>query len=206
MSEMADAPRHAAQRLFVAVTLPRPLQPVLAQVQSQLRRQMPSGAVKWSPAEQLHLTLRFLGDVPADCVPAVAGAVVGAASSHRPFEVAVGDLGAFPDVRRPRVIWIGLNSPSRVLMDLQASVAAATAPWGKRDDKPFQGHLTLGRVREQPPSSLRQISRVLAAAEVGRLGAWRVESVELFRSELRPEGALHTRLTSAALGGAPAVG
>jgi len=186
-------------RLFLAVTPAEPVKAALAEVQERLRRRLPIGTVKWTPPDQLHLTLRFLGDVPAPSAPDVAAALARVAEAATSFALGAERLGVFPHVRRPRVIWVGLGGDLLELSQLQAAAVAATAPWGRREDQPFHAHLTLGRVRELPPARLRGVGEAVANCAPGRLAGWEVQAVELLRSELRPAGAIHTRLASAPL-------
>ena len=205
---MNDAPAEVqlqglapTQRLFVAATPCEAVRDALAEVQTQLRPRLPPRAVKWTPPEQIHLTLRFLGAVRNDSVAELGKALARVAAEHTAFGLSAAGLGVFPSSHRPRVIWAGLAGNVSELAALQSSVQVATEPWGEREDKPFHAHLTLGRVRDLPPSQLREVSGVLACFEAGALGDWNVRELELVRSELRPEGALHTRLRSYELRG-----
>lgn len=192
-------------RLFIALTPPAALKGALAGVQEQLRLRLPPRAVKWTAANQMHLTLRFLGDVPEEFLSELAPALAGAAAARPGFELTAEGLGVFPSSRRPRVVWGGLGGELSELEHLQSAVSAATARWGLPVEEGFRAHLTLGRVRALPPAKLAQVGQALADFSVGRLGGWAVNSVELFRSELQPEGASHTRLGSFELGSFAAI-
>ncbi len=190
-----------ALRLFIAVTPCEVVRDALAEVQAQLRPRLPPRAVKWTPPEQIHLTLRFLAAVPNDSVAELGETLARVAAEHTAFRLTAEGLGVFPNPRSPRVIWAGLPGSESELAALQSAVQVATEPWGEREEKPFHSHLTLGRVRDLPPSQLREVGGVLACFEAGALGDWNVSEMELVRSELCPQGARHTRLRSVQLGG-----
>lgn len=147
----------------------------------------------------LHITLKFLGQIDETRVPAVAEAIRAAAAPAAAFDVAVRGLGAFPTASRPRVVWAGLDE-ARALGALAAEVDDALATLGiPRESRPFAAHVTLGRVRE--PRRNPALAEALARrADFGRLP---VARVSLMRSELHPRGARYTELAGVLLAGAP---
>jgi 2'-5' RNA ligase len=187
-------------RLFIALEVPPALAPLLANEQQMLDIDHPP--VRWVRAGGFHLTLQFLGDVELERVEALSAAVSRAAAGAAPFELELSGLGCFPNVRRPRVIWVGLRGGVEALMALQASVIEATRALGfEAEARPFSPHLTLGRVRER--AERRAVAR-LGEAVAGRPFApgevWPVASVKLIRSELLPGGPRYTVLCDAVLG------
>jgi len=110
-------------------------------------------------------------------------------------------MGAFPKIRRPRVIWIGVESPPELLA-LQRSIEARTTRVGyPPDEREFSPHLTLGRVsRTASPSDVRKIGEILSASPIGFLGVARVQAVHLFKSDLQPSGAIYSKMFTALLG------
>jgi len=120
---------------------------------------------------------------------------------HHIFEISIGGIGAFPKTSRPRVIWVGVEAPSE-LVALQRSIEAQTARLGyARDRRSFSAHLTLGRVsRNATPGEVRRIGEILSDYHLGFLGVARVKEVHLYRSDLKPGGAVYTRLFTAPLG------
>jgi 2'-5' RNA ligase len=158
--------------------------------------------VRWVPPGSLHLTLKFLGDIAASSVPQVAAAVQSAAGQASAFEVGVGGLGAFPNMRQPRVVWLGLHAPP-ALLELQRSLEAGLARLGYAPEgRAFSPHLTVGRVSRSAGSRERQaLGRALAGETVGSLGVFRVDAVHLYQSVLQPGGAVYTKLHSGRLRG-----
>jgi 2'-5' RNA ligase len=146
----------------------------------------------------LHVTLKFLGQIDEVRVDPIAQALAGVAARTAAFEIAVRGLGAFPTSARPRIVWVGLE-PAAPLAALAGEVDTALATLGSaRESRPFAAHVTLGRVRESRRNAL--LAAALARpAECGRLT---VARVSLMRSELHPRGARYTELTSVVLAGA----
>ncbi len=191
-------------RTFIAVELDERVKGRLLDLQAQLRAQLSPRSVRWVAPEGIHLTLKFLGDTPSEQVPAIAEALARAAGKSRPFTFTVGGLGCFPNSRQPRVVWVGLGEPTGHLAALQRAVEAQVAPLGfPTERRPFQPHLTLGRVqRSASNSEVREIGQVVAASLVGTVAEMRATQVSLIKSDLRPSGAVYTVLSSPALEGA----
>lgn len=190
-------------RLFIAIPLPEMLLRQLAQVQRTLEKQMPAGVVRWVKPEGIHLTLKFLGDTPEGEVPAIREALTAVARRAVSCTFAVGDLGCFPNLRRPRVIWVGVQEPGGQLRALQEAVERAMVPLGyPPEGRPFSPHLTLGRVRDGIPSrDVTRIGEVVVATALGTLGEVRVDLFALIRSVLKPTGAEYTPLAEFRLEG-----
>jgi 2'-5' RNA ligase len=188
-------------RSFIAIDLSPEIHTHLGRVTEQLKTRMPGVSVRWVPAKNIHLTIKFLGDVSPSNLEIVKKLLEAETSKYSPFEFSVGGMGAFPSVRRPRVIWIGVEAPAE-MKALHRGVEAEAARLGYAAEKrKFSPHLTLGRVsRNARSGDIRQISDVLNDHTVGFLGATRVEAVHLYRSDLKPGGAVYTQLFSAPLG------
>lgn len=186
-------------RLFIAIFLPEEIKARLAEAQRALQRRTPEGVVRWTPLEKVHLTLRFLGDVPEESVPAIIEAMRRAGSSVAPFALRAAALGCFPDARRPRVLWAGVSGDLATLCKLQERIAAEIASWGQREERAFHAHLTLGRIKDGAGHEASRLGAALME-EAGRdFGAWRVNAVTLLRSELSPAGARHSVLAESIL-------
>ncbi len=189
-------------RAFIAIELTPEVQNSLEKVSRKLQAQVNARVVRWVPPENIHLTLKFLGDVSVKNLDVLQELIAGEAAQHKPMEFSVGGLGAFPKTRRPRVIWVGIEAPAE-LHALQRSIEARTTRIGyPPDNRPFSPHLTIGRVnRSASPEDIRNIGDVLNAMPVGFLGAVRVQAVHLFKSDLRPTGAVYSKIFTTPLAG-----
>ena len=161
------------------------------------------GQVSWVRSENLHLTLRFLGEVTPEQASAYADGLRPLVSALAPLELVAGGLGAFPSLRRPSVLWAGVRAVSGDLSAVQGAAEACAVAIGLPPEaKLFHPHLTLGRVRD--PHGLAPLLDAfaeLAAAAPGFGGAFSAPAVALFQSELNPGGAVYTRLEEMPLGG-----
>jgi len=148
--------------------------------------------------ENLHLTLAFLGDVPAQSTDSVRSGMQAAASGRHPFSIGFGGGGTFPANREPRVAWAGIRGETEALRDLQAAVLQAVRGLGLRvDRRPFSPHVTLARIgRMTAPTARRSISRGFQAMELDRLGLFTVSHISLMESDLTPAGAIHHEVFS----------
>jgi 2'-5' RNA ligase len=194
-------------RLFIALDPPDELRRSLAAMSAAVRRVAGDAAsrVRWAGPDQLHLTLRFLGEVPEAVLDGVAGSVRGAAAAGRPLALEVRGAGAFPSSRRARVLWLGLGGEVGPLATLVADLGARLERVGfPPEARPFVPHLTLGLSRG--PRVAAGLSAALEQASAGPALAWRAEALTLFRSHLGPGGARHESLLRAPLGDGPGPG
>jgi 2'-5' RNA ligase len=184
-------------RTFIAVEVPARIQSAIAHGTVSLKSALPKTLVRWVAPQNVHLTLKFLGDVSSTTLEHLAEILKVEAASQGTFSISVGGFGAFPNPRRPRVIWIGLEAPP-ALEALQRRVEAAAAQLGYTpEERPFSPHLTIGRVGQNVSAAdLQRIRTVLEATKVGALGTFRVEAVHLFQSDLQPGGSVYTHLTA----------
>jgi 2'-5' RNA ligase len=188
-------------RSFVAIELPAPILARLGALQARLREDVPPGLVRWVRPEGIHLTLKFLGDVPVAQIEALAGALQEACAPHDGFAFRIAGLGCFPNPRRPRVIWVGVEEPGGVLAQLQRDVERALNPLGyPPEGRAYSPHLTLGRVKGRGREALEALGAYVSrsAVTVGQVQAF---AVHLMRSDLRPSGAVYTELAVAPLAG-----
>ncbi len=177
-------------RTFIAVPLSAEVRSLLTEAQAKLRS---FGAdVKWTAVPSIHLTLRFLGDIDPAALPHLSALVRAATSSEHPFELRAGGLGAFPDLRRPRVLWCGLDGDMTMLGSLQAKVERACLDAGfPSEERAFKPHLTLGRVRGK--SNLQQLLDYIKIASTAECG-FSVKEFDIYQSVLKPQGAVYTVL------------
>lgn len=187
-------------RAFIAIDLPPTLQASIELNASRLRQALGNDAIRWVPAGNMHLTLKFLGTVPAAHLEFLKQMLAQAAERIPQFELTIGGLGSFPNSKRIRVLWAGVHAGSE-FTDLQREIDAGAASLGyERDDRPFSPHLTLGRIRQGLDAKTQQTIRNAAASfQLGRIGAARVESVHLYQSDLHADGSSYTKLFSAPL-------
>ena len=190
-------------RTFIAIELDRAIKDDLGRLQDRLRSQLAPGCVRWVRPEGMHLTLKFLGDTPLDKVEEVKVALAQAAAEVRPFTFTMAALGCFPNTRRPRVVWVGLQEVTGALVRLRDVVEAQVAPLGfPTERRPFKPHLTLGRVqRRASKSEVREIGEVVAASVAGIGSEMTVQEVRYIKSDLQPSGAVYTTLLAAKLKG-----
>lgn len=188
-------------RAFIAIDIPEEIKKQIANQTAELRR-MVGRSVRWVAPENIHLTLKFLGDISSANTDFLTQALKAEAGQHLPFEIGVDDLGAYPNLRHPRIIWIGLNAPAN-LGRLQHNLETVTARLGYiSEGKPFSPHLTIGRVRDPiSPDETQSLQSALGNAKVGSQAKFIVESVHLFQSVLKPAGPVYTCISTAVLGG-----
>jgi len=194
-------------RTFVALPLPPEVHRALKVLQDRLKRHTvlrtaPVGAVRWVDPESIHLTLAFLGDILPERVEPVKMALTVVARNVQSFEFQIGTLGAFPNLNRPQVIWVGVQDPTSWLTLLHAAVNEALASLGfQPEQRRFLPHLTLGRVqRNTNHAELHAVGEAIAGVSVGALGSAAATELIFFRSVLKPTGPEYTPLGTFKLG------
>jgi 2'-5' RNA ligase len=187
-------------RTFIAAELPLPLQDAIQTATSGLRNTLGEELIRWVPPHNVHLTLKFLGDVSPASLDQIKQILVTEAAQVGSFAVQIERLGAYPNSRRPRVLWVGLNAPA-ALTALQHSIDAAVARLGfESEDREFSPHLTIGRVRQNLSNTEQQKIRTsLEETQIANLGTAQVDAVHLFKSDLQANGSIYTKLFSASL-------
>lgn len=186
-------PFPSVMRCFISIELPRELKKEMDAATASLRAS--NADIKWVSPENLHLTLKFLGDTPEELLPRIKEELASALREKARFRVRLSGIGVFPDRRRPRVIWIGMQDSDNLLL-IQKSVDDAMAKLGyESEGRPFKAHLTLGRIRD----------RRLKPGEGGAYGPldvlkdmvfgdMEVEAVSVMKSELSPKGSKYSEL------------
>ena len=187
-------------RAFIAIDLSQEIQKRLEEVLVNYRSKLPNVPIRWVPATNIHLTLKFLGDVSIANLELLTEMIEKEISSHRQFDISVGGSGAFPNIRQPHVVWVGVEAPPE-LSAIQNGIEVTTSRLGySREERAFSPHLTLGRVSRNATSlDVKKISNVLETNKIGFLGATCVEKVYLYRSDLQPAGAVYTQIYSSSL-------
>ena len=185
-------------RLFLAIELPTPLLDALDSAIAPLRAEAPD--VAWVPLAKRHLTLKFLGDVADERLPSVVDMADAVARQHRPFAMRVARFGAFPNFRRARVVWIGVEHEARLELLHHDLEIAGEAEGFEIEGRAFRPHVTLARVLT--PLELDRVKRLARVARsIDFTATADVSELTLFESTLASAGASYRRLHAAQLGG-----
>jgi 2'-5' RNA ligase len=186
-------------RAFIAVELPFEIRQTVCAATSELRNEI-GALVRWVPIENMHLTLKFLGDVSPANVDMLSQMLRAEMDLFNCFDLRLNGLSSFPNLKRPRVLYVGLQAPA-ALEALQRGIESASSRLGYgSEERGFSPHLTIGRVKQNVTATEQQaIRHALEKTKIDSLGIARVNSVELFKSDLKPTGSVYTRLYSASL-------
>ena len=184
-------------RAFIAIPLPAEARSLLGEFQDKLR---PARAdVRWTAVTSIHLTLKFLGEINPAGLPRLTLLLRENTAPIPPLSLGIRGLGAFPDLRNPRVVWCGLEGQISRLTELQTAVERACTDAGfASEDRPFRPHLTLGRVRGS--SNLRALADYIKIGSTLAHG-FEVRDFHVYQSILRPQGAVYNILETIALTG-----
>jgi RNA 2',3'-cyclic 3'-phosphodiesterase len=180
-------------RVFCAVELPSEVREKLQEHIERLRRQAPDAAASWSRVENIHLTLKFFGNVAVDQVATISAAASQAVKEFSTFEIEVGGTGVFPRRSRPQVLWIGVSDPSGQLSALQQQLENDCAAVGfPKEDRAYRPHLTIARIRK--PDGARRLAETHLNVQFNSLPLTLNELI-VFRSELSSKGSNYTALS-----------
>jgi 2'-5' RNA ligase len=182
-------------RCFIAIEIEEEIRKEIARVQQRLKKELRGNesGIKWVPPENIHLTLKFLGNVSDQDIPEICNAVSRAASEFQPFSFGVGTCGSFPPNRPARVLWIGINQGQPELKQLAKRVDHWVNKLGfPLEKRAFSGHLTLARIRQ--PNVGKAVLRVAEQTTIETLGQQTVSAITVFQSDLRPGGPIYTPL------------
>ena len=178
-------------RSFIAIDFPEETRKALEDIQKELKQ---CGAgVRWVKPGSIHLTLKFLGNIHPAQVEDIALAVAEEIRDDPPITLGAAGLGAFPSRRKPRVIWIGMEGEVQRLTRIQTRVENALEPLGfVREKRPFRPHLTIGRVKDR--CKLQALIDAMAELKIPEFDSFDVTEIILYKSDLRPTGAIYTKL------------
>jgi RNA 2',3'-cyclic 3'-phosphodiesterase len=184
-------------RSFIAIELPDELRAELGKLQSSLISGQQNW-VKWVKPDSIHLTLKFLGDISAGQIKEITQAIEEGASEIPPFALQIKDLGVFPNLKRIQVVWVGLNGDLDRLTKLQRRIEENMVILGyQAEERDFTPHLTLGRVRFQPPPpDLQKLTKLITETKFESKIKIDVSTVHLMKSQLTPQGAIYSKLNS----------
>ena len=187
-------------RTFIALDFPLSILDSIEQQTHRLRQTLGEEAIRWVPTHNLHLTLKFLGNVPVSHLEFIKQMLSQVAESTPQFDMQIGGIGSFPNSNRPRVLWVGIHAPA-TLATLQKAIEDGTSRLGyEKEERSFSPHLTLGRVRQGiDAKELQKISNAISSIQLGKIGTARVDSVHLYQSDLNSAGSVYTKLFSTPL-------
>jgi len=187
-------------RSFIAIELPEEARKGLARLRKELERNEHK-FVKWVDPRGIHLTLKFLGNIPSKRVAEITEAIEGAAQGISPFHLEIGGLGAFPSLRQARVFWVSIGGEVDKLSRLQQNIDSALAALGfSKEERSFVPHLTLARIRQEAsPLERRSFGELVGSTIFEDKYHIKVEAIRLMRSQLTPAGAIYTCLSTVGL-------
>ena len=196
--------RNDTVRVFVAVGISDEAREQLISAMERIRRDVPQG-IQWANPDGMHLTLKFLGNIPAPAVAPLLECLGPVGAKASPFPLQLAGLGMFPNRRKPRVLWAGVGGDLDALARLQRAAEEAINGLGyPPEQRPFRPHITLGRPRRSvSDAQLARIGSVVSALAPPHPVGWQTESVDVMQSELRPSGARYTVLGSVPLKSPP---
>ena len=187
-------------RSFIAIELPAEVKSALADLQARLQMEK-QPAVKWVDPYGIHLTLKFLGNIAVSQISDITSAVEAAGQDFSPFTLEIKGLGVFPNFKRVRVVWVGVEGDIPQLKLLQQRIEANLVPFGfARESRPFTPHLTLARVKEKAsPTEQQRFGQLIADTRFEVTRNFTVRSINLMRSQLTTEGAIYQQIGSVSL-------
>jgi 2'-5' RNA ligase len=178
-------------RSFIAIELPEETRKALGAVQEQLRQSR--AAVRWVRPASIHLTLKFLGNIHPAQVDNIAAATAQVVRDEPRITLCAAGLGGFPSRRKPRVIWVGLEGDVEKLGDIQTRLEDLLEPMGfPREGRSFRPHLTIGRVKDR--RRLQPLIDAMGSVDLPRFNSFDADEIILYKSDLRPTGAIYTKL------------
>ena len=194
-------------RVFVSVGLSPEAREALVDAVERIRAEVPEG-IQWARPDGMHLTLKFLGNIPSGNVSPLLECVREFAAPNPGFGLNLAGLGMFPNRRKPRVLWAGVEGDMDSLSSLQQAAEGAINALGyPPEQRPFRPHVTLGRPRRSvSDGQLARIGAVVSGLVPPHPVPWQVDSVEVMRSDLHPSGARYTVLGSGRLQPPPPAG
>jgi 2'-5' RNA ligase len=179
-------------RAFLAVDPPREIIDAIGVIQDRLKKDI-QGDIRWVRPQGIHLTLKFFGAISESDVANISRAVENTTSKIAPFTLGIKRVGAFPDAKRPRVLWLGMDGEVDTLIRLQKEVDAELHKGGfEKEDRPFRPHLTLARIKD--PRGLIGLAKIMEKREAYEAGSFFAAGLNLFKSDLTPKGAVYTKL------------
>ncbi|MBU2498127.1 MAG: RNA 2',3'-cyclic phosphodiesterase, partial [Proteobacteria bacterium] len=186
-------------RSFLAFELPPVIKGIVERVSREVRTSPLEAS--WVKPENIHLTIVFLGNIETEEIESVGGAVQKVCMEHRPFPLSLKPMGCFPNSRRPRVIWLGLEGDLERMSRFRDEIQQELKPFGiKEEERPLKPHLTLGRFKK-PNRMEAQLNKLMSYYADLSSPVCSLHELILFKSDLRPGGAVYTKMKSFPLAG-----
>ena len=184
-----DREKKETRRLFFALEIPSETRKNAVSLVESFN--IPQSQVRWVRGENLHITLKFLGDVADDQVPAISDAARGVAQKFEPIDIEVAGMGLFPNHEKPQIVWLGAEGETDTLASLEAALSKALEPLGfPADERRYTPHITIGRVKSDVVRG--KLVRIVHERHHERMGAAGVFSIVLFESSLKPHGPVYS--------------
>ncbi len=182
-------------RSFIAIELPDEVTDALRAASATIKPTLKDPAIRWVPFENIHLTLKFLGEISADQKDAIQLALDRSSRGRETIPIILSGFGCFPNTHKPRIFWIGLQDPSGGLRELQQSIEDECAGLGfERERRQFKPHLTLARIKG-PIDLTASIEALIRSMEGDEIAVFSIDCVTFMKSDLLPTGARYTRLS-----------
>jgi len=183
-------------RTFIAIEIPKTVISKIRELQGVIKAY--GFKIRWVRAENIHLTLKFLGDIEEIKINEIAEAVSKTAEKHSPISLKAKGIGVFPGIKRPHVLWVGLSGQLEALIKLQQTLDENLIALGfSSEERPFKGHLTMGRIKDR--IDVKKLGDALMAFRRFESETFTTGQIILYKSELTPSGAIYTKLASASI-------
>jgi 2'-5' RNA ligase len=178
-------------RVFIAIPISNIIKEKIEDIQERLKR---IGAeVKWVVPQDIHITIKFLGNINVSELENIYIVVTNICNKFSPFQISISSISAFPDKKRPKVIWIGVKEGKDILCKINKEVEDSLIKIGfKKEDKEFNPHITIGRVKGL--YRLSQLADTLKNMDIGDIGEIHVRNIQVIKSQLTPSGPIYTIL------------
>lgn len=187
-------------RAFIALDVPQLIQDSISKETARLQKSLGDKFIRWTPIQNIHLTLKFLGNIPVSHIDFLKQILIQTADSYSPFDVQIKDIASFPSPKLIRILWLSVFA-SASLTSIQTEVDGAVTKLGyEKEARAFSPHLTIARVKKDVhPNDMQKIREGLSNFQLGKIDPLRVDSIHLYQSDLKREGSLYTKLFSVKL-------
>lgn len=187
-------------RIFVAVDLPPHMLEKIEEITTFFNNKTPPKALKWVEKDNLHLTIKFIGEINNDQVEPIKHILSKSLADHNAFDIEISGLGMYPHKNSPRVIWLGITNKKPLINIFKILDKSLTAQDIKPEQRGFTPHLTIARVRRNTDkATVKEIGEILSQFKVDDLGNITIDQVKLYQSVLTPSGPIYTNLFSVPL-------